>query len=92
MIQSTASFIFASEEGTRTIKCNSPVDCCLRRFDGGEPSTDDRQMIDFFVDIHYNLLDKDCPEGEHCGRKEKQYENDDGNLYCLIEKVMICIR
>jgi len=26
-----------SEEGTRTIKCNSPVGCCRRRLDGAEP-------------------------------------------------------
>ena len=30
-------FYLCKEEGTRRNKCNSPVDCCRRRLDGGEP-------------------------------------------------------
>ena len=33
----TPSFIYASAEGTRIIKCNSPGDCCRWRLDGAEP-------------------------------------------------------
>ena len=29
--------VFFVAGGTRRIKCNSPVDCCRRRLDGGEP-------------------------------------------------------
>ena len=53
-----SSFISPSgRKGTRKIKCNSPVDCCRRRLDGGEPLSAQRAEATVSLPVYHNCLE-----------------------------------